>query len=118
MTSASLWNQTVAPMYTQPPPPPPPRRQIKQVTEEPTRNLETWCAEAKGNANWEAMAWIAEQHRRIHEPVDLDHCQDTKRTLMEVLQVVGQHGQGISLWDIHDMPTRSKFTFFPVFLNF
>ena len=24
----------------------------------------------------------------------------------------------ISLWDIHNMPTRSKFTFFPVFLNF
>ena len=24
----------------------------------------------------------------------------------------------ISLWDIQNMPTRSKFTFFPVFLNF
>ena len=28
------------------------------------------------------------------------------------------HMNTISLWDIHNMPTRSKFTFFPVFLNF
>ena len=59
MTSLSLWNQRVAPMYTRPP-----KRKMQPVAEEPTGVITIWCAEAKDNADWEAMAWITKQHWR------------------------------------------------------
>ena len=69
MTASSLWNQTGAPMYTQPP-----KKKIQQIMEEPPRDIATWRVEATEKADWEVVTWINEQQQRTQEPIHLFNC--------------------------------------------